>query len=302
MIASYSDICLASQKHTVHVLLIVILLIDWAVASNPKENFCRRYAHQTTVIDDKLYIDGGWVNFDNFPQKQQDYPNTWLSYHDLNHTYEGFPDLNISLSKNDSIPTVHGGVLWGDSVNKRFYLYGGEWTGGSADAVYTVLGYDILYNYWDDFGLPSLKPPPQIASYGAGVGVSETGNGYYYGGYISNASMSGWTQPRKMSSNFYSYSYDSKSFTQAADPDDLPRAEGAMVWIPAGDALGLLVYMGGVVSQNNTVLPQGFDEIFVYDATDNSWLNQSATGEIPQNRRQFCIDVAWAPDKSSYNM
>ncbi|CAI6089639.1 unnamed protein product [Clonostachys chloroleuca] len=206
------------------------------------------------------------------------------------------------LISSQSIPTVHGGVLWGDSVNKRFYLYGGEWTGGTADAVYTVLGYDVLYNHWDDFGLPRIKPPPQVAAYGAGVGVSEIGTGYYYGGYISNASMSGWSQPRKMSSNFYSYDYDSKDFTQAASPDDLPRAEGAMVWIPAGDARGLLVYMGGVVSQNDTVQPQGFDEIFVYDPTDNSWLNQSATGEVPQNRRQFCMDVAWAPDRSSYNM
>ncbi|WAO94320.1 Hypothetical protein NCS54_01189900 [Fusarium falciforme] len=164
--------------------------------------------------------------------------------------------------------------------------------------------YDILNDQWDDFGAPNLDPPPEIASYGAGVGVSETGMGYYYGGWISNASMSGWTQPRQMSRYFYSYAYDSGDFSQEAGPDDNPRAEGTMVWIPAGDPQGLLVYMGGIVSThgNGTTAPQPFDEIFVFDATGNSWSTQTATGEIPQNRRQFCVDVAWAPDKSSFNI
>jgi hypothetical protein len=42
---------------------------------NPHSNFCRRWGHQTTVIDDKLYIDGGWVDYDDFPQTQKDYPS-----------------------------------------------------------------------------------------------------------------------------------------------------------------------------------------------------------------------------------
>ncbi|KAM4061425.1 kelch motif domain-containing protein [Hirsutella rhossiliensis] len=77
-----------------------------------------------------------------------------------------------------------------------------------------------------------------------------------------------------------------------------------MVWIPAGDTHGLLVYLGGIVSPygNSTTAPQPFDKIFVFDAQGNSWSTQTATGEIPQNRRQFCVDVAWAPDKSSFNI
>ncbi|PVH94020.1 hypothetical protein DM02DRAFT_694321 [Periconia macrospinosa] len=288
--------------------LLALFAVHSVTAKNPRDNFCRRFAHQTTVIDDKLYIDGGWVNFDGFAQDHLNSSNTWLAYHDLNKTVnrggELWPDLNISLNKNDSIPTVHGGVLWGDDVNKRFYLYGGEWNLGYSQEPYHILSYDILYDKWDDFGTPNLKPPPNIASYGAGVGVSQTGMGYYYGGWISNASMSGWTQPRKMSSSFYTYAYDTNTFTQAAVPDKSPRAEGAMVWIPVGDYLGIIVYMGGMVMPygNDTVAPQPLDEIFVFDAAGNSWSKQKATGQIPQNRRQFCIDVAWAPDKSSFNI
>ncbi|KAH7459073.1 hypothetical protein FOMA001_g20310 [Fusarium oxysporum f. sp. matthiolae] len=304
--------------------LLLLCAVHWVTADNPKDHFCRRYAHQATVIDDKLYIDGGWVNYKDFPKTNQDYSikrgvNLW-------------PDLNISLSKNDrqvepqesalvldteagprriqltdwycSIPSVNGGVLWGDDVNKRFYLYGGDWNGGFAREQYHLLSYDILYDQWDDFGEPGISPPPMIASYGAGVGVSATGMGYYLGGWISNASMTGWAQDRNMSSNFYAYNYDTGEFTQAASPDKHARAEGAMVWIPAGDALGLLVYMGGVLSRNakGKEEPQPFDEVFVFDAQSNSWYTQKTTGQIPQNRRQFCIDVAWAPDKSTINI
>lgn len=41
----------------------------------PRDDFCRRYGHQTTVIDDKLYIDGGWVNFGSFRQDHKSYPS-----------------------------------------------------------------------------------------------------------------------------------------------------------------------------------------------------------------------------------
>jgi hypothetical protein len=40
---------------------------------NLKDDFCRRYGHQTTVIDDKLYIDGGYVDYTSFSTTQKDY-------------------------------------------------------------------------------------------------------------------------------------------------------------------------------------------------------------------------------------
>ena len=182
-------------------------------------------------------------------------------------------------------------------------MFGGEDTGGYAASDFHLLSYDILYDKWDDFGQLDLAISPNIASYGAGIGISETGKGYYYGGWISNASMHGWSQNRTMSSSFYKFDYDLNKTTLANSPDNLPRAEGAMTWIPAGDT-GLLVYLGGIVSPygNGSQAPQPLDKIFVYDPSTNAWYAQTATGEIPQNRRQFCMSAAWAPDKSSYNM
>lgn len=46
-----------------------------AAQQNPLDNFCRRHGHQTTVIDDKLYIDGGYVDFTSYPSDPRDYPS-----------------------------------------------------------------------------------------------------------------------------------------------------------------------------------------------------------------------------------
>lgn len=293
-----------------HALLAVVLSFVQCLAAlqNPLVDFCRRYGHQSTVIDDKLYIDGGWVNYlDGFPQDHKDYPNTWNSFHDLNNltqgTAEAWPVLNINLNKDPNIiPTVEGGVLWGDSLNKTFYVFGGAITAG-LPGEFHLFGYDIINDRWWDFGAPKATWL-DIPSYGAGVGVSQTGEGYYYGGWISNTSMQGWTNPPTMSSSLYKYEYDQNRFTLANPPtDNLARAEGTMVWIPAGDNTGMFVYLGGIYDLGNgTTAAQPMNEILVYDPGSNEWFTQTATGQVPPNRRRHCADVAWAPDQSSYNI
>ena len=52
------------------------------------------------------------------------------------------------------MPSVSGGVLWPDTVNKVFYLFGGEYP--SADELrtrdrqdFTLWLYDTIYNTWN---------------------------------------------------------------------------------------------------------------------------------------------------------
>ena len=42
---------------------------------DPINNFCRRFGHQTAIIDRRLYVDGGLVNYSPFAQ----YPNNYTS-------------------------------------------------------------------------------------------------------------------------------------------------------------------------------------------------------------------------------
>jgi hypothetical protein len=54
---------------SLHSLLLALFILP-ALAqppADPLKDFCRRYGHQTAVIDEKLYIDGGWLYANPIP-------------------------------------------------------------------------------------------------------------------------------------------------------------------------------------------------------------------------------------------
>ncbi|KAM0334351.1 hypothetical protein ACHAQA_001376 [Verticillium albo-atrum] len=267
---------------------------------DPVNDFCRRFGHQTTVVDNKLFIDGGILNWSPVADN---YTNTWLLYQDLEGVAKsGMPQLHANLSKNATIPSVHGGALWGDDVNKRIFLFGGEYLQDQPSS-YQLYAYDVLNDYWDDYGQPP-NSDIQSTSYGAGVSVSSRGEGYYFGGWMSNTSVPGWgDNPPVATTGLVKYSMDSNEWTNVTGPDFIGRAEGAMVYIPAGDA-GMLVYLGGVQDpyQNGTATAQPMEEVFLYDVLSGKWYTQKTTGTVPEQRRRFCAGVTWADDQSSYNI
>ncbi|RDL37967.1 uncharacterized protein BP5553_05400 [Venustampulla echinocandica] len=269
---------------------------------DPVKDFCRRFGHQTCVIDQRLYIDGGLVNMNTLQQNPNNYSNTWLSYHDLTTSPPriDMPQIHANLSKNASIPDVSGGVLWPDSVNKRFYLYGGDYFNIPPNPP-NLLSYDVLYDQWVSFGSPTDRSI-QSVSWGAGVGVSSIGKGFVLGGWLSNNSVPGWTGPPLATSGLIQYDMDSNILSNTTGIDSTPRAEGVMVYIPASD-VGMLVHFGGVtVGSNGTTSASPMSSIHLYDIKSSKWYTQTATGNIPPNRRRFCADAAWAPDRSSYNI
>lgn len=215
------------------------------------------------------------------------------------------PQLYANLTKNVSIPNVNGGTLWADTINKRFYLFGGEFQGDQPPpALFTLWSFDTLNLVWESFGQPTQTIINGV-SYGAGVSVSERGEGYYYGGWMSSNSISGWgSRPAVATSTLIRYDMDSNSWTNSTGPaDEMGRAEGSMVFLPISDG-GMLVYLGGVrdMWRNGTVVGQPMDEILLYDVLSSKWYTQRAGGTVPHMRRRFCMGAAWAKDQSSYNM
>jgi hypothetical protein len=213
---------------------------------------------------------------------------------------EGEPPLYANLSKNGSIPDVLGGTLWADNINKRIYLFGGEYYQTPASS-YKLLAYDVINNQWDSFGPPSI--PLNSVSWGAGVAISERGEGYYYGGWVSNATTPGYTGDATAAISLIKYNMDTNFWTKNTGPDSMPRAEGVMVYIPASDR-GLLIYFGGITQpyNNATIVGSAMSTIFIYDIASSKWYIQTANGDIPEMRRRFCAGVTWAQDQSSYNM
>lgn len=154
------------------------------------------------------------------------------------------PKQYANLTKNASIPDVAGGVLWQDEINKVFWLYGGEFS--AAPSTFQLWGYDVILNQWN-LTTPNLGSGSAInrVSYGAGVAVSESGIGYYYGGYLNNLTNPGWTAPQFATSNLLIYDMDANTISNYTGYDNIGRAEGSMVFIPAS-AAGMLIYFGGV--------------------------------------------------------
>jgi len=53
-------------------ILVLLVELSWA-QKDPLNDFCRRFGHQTAVIDEKLYIDGGQVDWNPIAQNDQNY-------------------------------------------------------------------------------------------------------------------------------------------------------------------------------------------------------------------------------------
>jgi len=53
-------------------ILVLLIELSWA-QKDPLNDFCRRFGHQTAVIDQKLYIDGGQVDWNPIAQNNQNY-------------------------------------------------------------------------------------------------------------------------------------------------------------------------------------------------------------------------------------
>lgn len=284
---------------------IILLLVQLSWQQDPVVNFCRRWGHQTAVIDQKLYIDGGQSNYYSLTTNPQNVSNSWLLYNDLNNNSAlGMPQLHATNYKNSTIPDVTGGILWEDTINKRFYLYGGEYLNdGLSPSAVNLWSFDAIYDYWVSFGAPAVTAGISAVSYAGHVSVSAIGQAYAFGGWMSNATSPNWSGGPVASSSLIKYSMDSNSWANQTGPDSVPKAEGVMVYIPASDH-GLLIYFGGVTAPyyNSTIVESPMSNIYVYDITSSNWYTQTATGDIPPDRRRFCGGATWAADQSSYNI
>jgi hypothetical protein len=210
------------------------------------------------------------------------------------------PQLVANSSKNASIPSVSGGILWADDVNKFTYQFGGElsWHASSKYDVFPI--YDVFLDKWN---VSTLSDDVRRTSWGAGVSVNERGEGYYLGGWNNNRTNPGWRGNSTASSDLIRYDMATNTFLNSTGPNDTGRAEGVMVFIPASDS-GLLIHFGGVLDpfRNGTMVGSQMDIIDIYDMASTKWYTQKATGDVPDMRRRFCGGATWADDNSSWNV
>jgi|TARA_R110002003_G_scaffold159_7_gene13770 N-acetylneuraminic acid mutarotase len=158
------------------------------------------------------------------------------------------------------VPSVSGGVLWPDSVNKLFYLFGGEYSNSSVQSFSGLWFYDTLNNKWDRAFSDGSQTQISWPAFGASA-ITDEGMAYYYGGYLSNKSVSGWTGPPLMLNSLVTYDMNQRRWSNRTN--GIPRAEGTLQYIPAGDR-GMLIYFGGMETSTGGFLS------YVRSAVSNS--------------------------------
>ena len=203
---------------------------------DPLTDYCRRFMQQTAVIDRRLYIDGGFVNYgDSVQPTTTNYTNTHLLYLDLDSLQSGYPVEYANLSKPPDVPSVTGGALWADTVNNVFYLYGGEYNWTSRPPEHpTLWSYDVKDDLWTSKpGSADISP----SSFGASVVVDNTAVAYYYGGWTSNATSLGASGYPAAQNGLISYNMVHDTWRNVSFFDSTARAEGVMLFIPAGGML-----------------------------------------------------------------
>ncbi|KAF1991092.1 hypothetical protein K402DRAFT_323651, partial [Aulographum hederae CBS 113979] len=280
-------------------LALSLISLSSQQTKDPLNDFCRRFGHQTAVVDRKLYIDGGQVNWNPISANPLNYTNSYLLYNDLDQVQEAMPPLHANLTKNSTVPNVSGGTLWADEVNKVLHAYGGEFSGSPED--FTLWSYDTILDQWNQTDTPQSI---QRAAWGAGVAVNERAEGYYMGGWLSNQTMPGWNGAPFATSTLIRYDMVGNTWQNMSGPaDGIGRAEGVMVFLPASDA-GLLIYFGGILdtSRNGTVQGSPMNVIHIFDLASSKWYTQTAGGDVPEDRKRFCAGATWAADHSSYNI
>ncbi|KAK6533997.1 hypothetical protein TWF281_005337 [Arthrobotrys megalospora] len=267
---------------------------------NPQTQICFRYSHQTAVIDQRLYVDGGIIQID---KSDTNYSNPDFFYYDLSTTYRGSvnvkqpPQITDRLRKKPSdVPSLAGGALWADSINKRLFLYGGRFT-DSSPSPFELWSYDAIYDTWAAFNETrdtsgALIDVPRLYN-GASAVDEAAGMAYYFGGWISSESEYGYEGRDVAVAGLLVYDMVNNNWdNQTFDRGMGRRAEGVLLYVPLGDG-GWLISFGGVrVSEDGERTAVPMSEITIYNIASSRWYTQTATGKIPESRSLFCAGVA----------
>lgn len=160
----------------------------------------------------------------------------------------GMPLQYANLTKNESVPSLSGGILWADEVNKCFYMFGGQYQSNPSD--FSFWTYDVPLNQWNQTSYKSNVNSLQRVAFGAGATAPELGFGYYYGGWMNNQTNPQWSGLPTAASTLVQYDFSKGTLNNNSGPDVVGRAEGQMVYLPASDS-GLLVYFGGIEDYHN---------------------------------------------------
>ncbi|KAL8993207.1 MAG: hypothetical protein Q9169_006519 [Polycauliona sp. 2 TL-2023] len=262
-------------------------------------NFIRRAWQASVVVGKYLYIDGGEIAFMNGDSAVYQYASTLLSI-DLSQDWDNKTVVLHSTSKPSNAPRLSNPSLWYDE--KKGLIYTG-FTGKSSNfgdvpdppplSLWSFKPDGTDSGIWneemsaDDPALDSL-----VRSVGGNIAAGGD-TALLLGGEVSGATdqkTMGLGSSAKLSPGLVTFNMTSLEFTNSSatsfNVNGTARA-GQMQFVHSFGPQGVFLTMGGNRDYTGDLIR--FDNIWVYEAQTRKWYSQSATGNIPEARQEFCV-------------
>ncbi|KAL2783093.1 hypothetical protein BJX66DRAFT_349881 [Aspergillus keveii] len=269
------------------------------VLSDLSGGFCQSWKFGATIANEVLYMIG--LHGGQMPGDDNS-TNNYLVELDLSGPVDLSDGANYNLSLISSdVPSLKDQALWPNRRNTTLYSYGGRGE-SNASADEGAWTYTLGNEEWE---LQSGSVKPVRLSYGAHVNVPDLQAAYWVGGYQSHNTTPSFTDDTKeYTTVMLQFNTTTGEFSQL-DAPFTPVQEGALVYIP-NRRLGTLIYFGGEVPSEQsgtdaTLTPNAWDYVQIYDLEEETWYNQTTTGDVT-SRTQFCAAVVNDPDSWSYQI
>ncbi|KAI1153059.1 hypothetical protein F4825DRAFT_416790 [Nemania diffusa] len=305
--------CLSAGSHAGSLLSSVWVLLQIGIQHGSARSMCSILDQRTAIVGNRFFFSSGNYTFDDDLLGHNTSSLYWLS---LNSTIDVSGPIDLGLLGSTNLPSdsLTGGTspAAGGAAGTFFYdhttlyPYAGL-VGPEADGINNALwAFNSTIDSWKLVQVEGGKISFGNNSEGVHASDSRTGTSFYTGG---------WTMAYNGTNNgtvkFQSFNSDSPQWTfetavnSIQGPDIL---KGAMVYVRKGKA-GVLIAFGGYQTAYTGVEfaswpwdRRPFSDIFIYDIFSNTWYQQTATGDLPDLRTEFCAGVSSAPDDSSFQI
>jgi hypothetical protein len=261
--------------------------------------FRRRAYQNTAVLNGYAYIDGGEFSYETGTDITYQYSSTLIAI-DLSKDWVNSSVTLNSISKPTGCPDLVQGGIWVDQVAGLLYTgfagrqstYGndaeqpnGLWSfkpDGSGSGTWTNLNSSTSTAFQTE-----VRPYSPLMASGGRVG-------YMLGGFAVNSSSSDPRVNAWSISGLITYNYTTQKVTNNTVGDGYTGGVdqmGGMIYVPNFGDDGILVVLGGdQVGKNKpgTDALLNFSTVAVYDIGSGNWYDQTTSGNIPEDRKEFC--------------
>jgi hypothetical protein len=211
-----------------------------------------------------------------------------------------------SFSKSSGIQNVRDGALWWDSKTSSVISFGGEPYTGIPLYIWALTPDGNGSGTWSEMYGPGGPLWQHYVRPEYGLVAASSTTGYFMGGMVTF-----WPQDMYYAiEGLVEFSFGNSTWSNSSTVGQYSGSGfglfgGAQVISSFGKA-GVLIIVGGMVPDSPWVISSAslrpMSNVTVYDIASGNWYSQTATGDVPVSRQNFCMTGAQGTNGSTYEM